>query len=104
MSSSIASSSSSSPKKILISKVKVVVSKSTLLENGLTVSLGRGANIVVLDKLLLLANHVLQLDDGSSLQLQVKEQLHVLALQEVVLDDEFEEVFVVLQFYAVGAD
>ena len=58
--------------------------------------MGRGPDIIVLDELLLLSNHILQIDDCAGLQLQVQEKLHVLRLQEVVLDDELEEVSIVL--------
>ena len=58
--------------------------------------MGRGPDIIVLDELLLLSNHILQIDDRAGLQLQVQEKLHVLRLQEVVLDDELEEVSIVL--------
>ena len=58
--------------------------------------MGRGPDIIVLDELLLLSNHILQIDDCAGLQLQVQQKLHVLRLQEVVLDDELEEVSIVL--------
>ena len=58
--------------------------------------MGRGPDIIVLDELLLLSNHILQIDDRAGLQLQVQQKLHVLRLQEVVLDDELEEVSIVL--------
>ena len=58
--------------------------------------MSRGADIVILDELLLLADHILQVDDCASLELQVEQELHVLGLQEVVLDDKFQVVLVVL--------
>ena len=58
--------------------------------------MGRGPDIIVLDELLLLSNHILQIDDRAGLQLQVQEKLHVLRLKEVVLDDKLEEVSIVL--------
>ena len=52
------------------------------------IAVGRvSPDVVVLNELLLLRDHVLQVDDGPRLQLQVQQQLHVLALEEVVLDD-----------------
>jgi len=54
-------------------------------ENLYVVALGRGADVVVFNELLLFADHILQVDDGARLQLQVQEQLHVLRLKEVVL-------------------
>jgi hypothetical protein len=54
------------------------------------------ANIIILNELLLLAYHILQVNDSSSLQLQIKEQLDVLRLKEVVLDHQLNVVFVVL--------
>jgi len=50
------------------------------------------AYVVVLDVLLLLLNHVLEVHDGPGLELQVQKQLHVLALQEVVLNHQFQVV------------
>lgn len=53
-------------------------------------------NIVVVDELLLLRDHVLEVYHRPRLQLKIQEKLHVLTLQEVVLDDELEEVSDVL--------
>lgn len=44
-------------------------------------------NIIVINELLLLRYHVLQIYHCPGLQLQVQQQLHVLTLQEVILDD-----------------
>lgn len=53
-------------------------------------------NIIVIYELLLLRDHVLQVDHGAGLQLEVQEELHVLTLQEVVLDDQLKEISYVL--------
>ena len=98
------SSSSSSPRKILISTQKQNVRIQTVFRLLLTFTTGVGTYIVVLDKLLLLGYHVLQVNYSACLQLQVQEQLHILTLKEVVLHHELQEVFVVLEFDPVCAD
>ena len=67
----------------------------------LTVSLSCGTNIVIFDKLLLFTDHVLEIDDRPCLQLQVQKELHILALQEIILHDKLEEVLVVLELDSV---
>ena len=49
-------------------------------------------NIIILNELLLLRDHVLQVNNSPRLKLQVEEQLHVLTLQEVVLYHKFQVV------------
>ena len=48
--------------------------------------------IVVFNELLLFSYHIFQIDDCPCLQLQIQKQLHVLTLQEVVLDDQLQVV------------
>jgi hypothetical protein len=54
------------------------------------------ANVVVFNELLLLTNHVFQINNSSCLQLQIEQKLHVLRLQEIVLDYQLNVVFVIL--------
>ena len=74
------------------------------LMQRLTVALSCCPDIIVFNELLLLADHIFQIDNGPSLELQVQEQLDVLTLKEVVLNNQLEEVFVILQFYARSVD
>ena len=53
-------------------------------------------DVIVVDELLLLRDHVLEVYHRPRLQLKIEEKLHILTLQEVVLDHEFEEVADVL--------
>jgi len=66
------------------------------MKEKLTVSLRCSSDVVILDELLLLANHILQVNDSAGLQLQVEEQLYVLRLQEIVLHHQLKEVLIVL--------
>ena len=55
--------------------------------------------IIVFYKLLLLSYHVFKVNYCSGLKLQVQQQLHVLALKEVVFYHKLEVVFYIFIFY-----
>jgi hypothetical protein len=59
------------------------------------------ADVVLFYELLLFGNHILEVNYCARLQLQVQQQLHVLALEEVVLNHELQEVAHVLVYDAL---
>ena len=69
-------------------------------ENLNVLTLSRRTYIIIFNELLLLADHILQVNNRSSLQLKVEKKLHVLRLQEVVLYHKLEEVLIVLHLDA----
>jgi len=62
------------------------------------ITLGRCSNIVILDELLLFADHILQVNYCAGLQLKIQQQLDILRLKEIIFHDELKIVFVVLHF------
>jgi hypothetical protein len=65
------------------------------LKNGFVLTFVRyrvANNIIIFNELLLLRDHVLQVNNSPSLKLQIEQQLHVLTFQEVVLYHQFQVV------------
>ena len=69
-------------------------------ENLNVLTLSRRTYIIIFNELLLLADHILQVNNCSGLQLKVEKKLHVLRLQEVVLHHKLKEVLIVLHLDA----
>lgn len=53
-------------------------------------------NVIVFDELLLLSDHIFQIDDDPRLKLQIEQQLDILGLKETVLNNHLQEVSDVL--------